>query len=927
MKKTIVALTAVALTAVLAWWLLQGTDKHGTGSDGAAETTGELDQAETSAPKPGAEAGRSRAGNRAPALPEVFRDDDPKGPLQLEGQVLGADELPIAGARVTLDSNPPRTLTSEEDGSFAFDELVPRTYALRAHKDDLVGGPVMHELTASSHPVAVRMAPGGAVKILVVDGDDRPVAGAEVELRDGGDSRRVSTDSAGSAEFRGVARGFVNLVASASGFAVTRKLVQIPGKAGVTIETRLVMKKGGPVAGRVVDEDGKAIAGARVVAQNASQVITGSNVRQDGVDTDASGRFKMPALAAGTYRFVAIHGEHAPGTSDLISLDGVTARDDIVIELAAGGLLSGRVVDSSGSPVPFAAVRVASKNLGFGGFAPGAGSSREATSDGDGEFTIAGLQRAELRVVARSEQASSEVVDVDLRTSRAHRGLVLTLSVGGVIAGVVVDSAGEPVPEAQVTAIPDFIQGASVEDFALRGTAGETTDGGGRFALRGLPDGTYRVRASRTGVSLSQFFQPGVQATTGTEDLRLVVEDPGAIAGTLAIDDGTIPVAFTVTVGFPPGVPVSNRSGAFQVDQLPPGTYDVTLRGVAFASRTVRDVVVEAGKTTDMGAVTAVRGRQVNGRVIDRDGGPVAGATVILARQLLGNGASMQTDLSEATTELFGVRRAVSGQDGSYRITGVGKGEVQIIAEHTEKGRSEPAVVPGGTDDMTYELTLQPFGSVAGTVTAGGAPTAATIMASSKSGGSQVLIVQAGEDGTFMFERLPEGSHRINATLAGDGVGSTKMAGADVQVVAGERASVDIAIEVGDINLEVVIAGVDGAQIDAAQVFLFKGKVAPTNGKEVGEVFTKMSQSGNAMIGMSLGGKPAVLAGVAPAEHSVCVLPINGDLNDPDFAMRLQKNAQHLAVHCESKVVAPSPVKQSHTAVVPPMNPLPNTEL
>src|SRR5690348_1719219 len=62
----------------------------------------------------------------------VLVDDDPKGTLRLEGQVVDADDHPVAGATVVIGSNPPRTATTEADGAFAFDALVPRAYQVLA---------------------------------------------------------------------------------------------------------------------------------------------------------------------------------------------------------------------------------------------------------------------------------------------------------------------------------------------------------------------------------------------------------------------------------------------------------------------------------------------------------------------------------------------------------------------------------------------------------------------------------------------------------------------------------------------------------------------------------------------------------------------------------------------------------------------------
>src|SRR5688500_12993110 len=44
-------------------------------------------------------------------------DDDPKGDLRLEGQVIDENDAPVGGVTVVIGSNPPRQTKSEDDGS------------------------------------------------------------------------------------------------------------------------------------------------------------------------------------------------------------------------------------------------------------------------------------------------------------------------------------------------------------------------------------------------------------------------------------------------------------------------------------------------------------------------------------------------------------------------------------------------------------------------------------------------------------------------------------------------------------------------------------------------------------------------------------------------------------------------------------------
>src|SRR5687768_9167384 len=122
MRKPLLALIGVAVVGVVAWWFFVRSPSRSSEPKPAART-----EAKTTAvpAQP-----QDRAGDRDTGPMPVLVDDDPKGALRLEGQVVDADDKPVAGAVVVLSSNPPRTTKSEEDGGFAFDALVGRPYTL-----------------------------------------------------------------------------------------------------------------------------------------------------------------------------------------------------------------------------------------------------------------------------------------------------------------------------------------------------------------------------------------------------------------------------------------------------------------------------------------------------------------------------------------------------------------------------------------------------------------------------------------------------------------------------------------------------------------------------------------------------------------------------------------------------------------------------
>lgn len=851
--------------------------------------------------------------DRQQVAAQLQMDADPIGSLRLEGVVLDDADDPVAGAVVYVDARPPRTATTGADGSFGFDALVGRRYTLRARAGDQVGGPLVLELTDSSDPAVIRLRAGGVMEITVVSRDGaRPISGATIgveELRD----LTAATDAEGKASLRGVPIGWGMLVVRASGYATSRTPFRVPEAAAAALRQRIELEPGIAIRGLVIDEGGKPVGGARVVARANAAPWEPVDVLGQGVTTDRAGRFTIEALSAGSYRFLAVHDEYAPGSSELVAISE-SSQPEVRIGVVRGAVVAGRVFDAAGAPAAWARVSLttaAGQRSDWGG-----GTQRMIVAGERGEFRIRGLARAEVSVYASTASASSDIVSIDLRT-RAESNLELRLTVLGTIAGTVLDEAGQPIAEAQVMAQPDFWSGQAAENIMVRGASFGTTDGGGRFSIAGLAPGRYLLRASRTDLAADRGLAKPVGADVGDTAVQIVLATEGSIRGTVRLADGGAPSVASVALAGGGVVPAVK--GAFVVDAVPPGTYDVTVRGIDFPDKVLRDVKVAAGKPTELGTIVVDRGRAVFGRVVDAAGSPVPGARVALARQLIGDGANLVTALDESTGQQIGLRRAVSDADGRYRINGIGDEPLALAAEHPEHGGSLAAQVPRGTVDVPIDLPLVPLGAVFGTVTVNKEPASSvSIVVTAVGGARQVRVAESGIDGTFAIEGVPAGEHKVAAMLGAAGTAS--MASTQVMVVAGQRVEVALDIPAGDITLEVVISGKDGATVDAAQVFVFDNPaLSARTGGDLNRLFLSESAAGASKMAFSTGGHPARFADVSAGDRTLCAVPITGDLNDPVFAERLQRDVDRIAVYCSPLTIAPSPATQAHSLPLPAM--------
>ena len=144
---------------------------------------------------------------------------------------------------------PPRTAKTEDDGTFAFDKLVGREYALTATTGESVGGPIEYKLTETSDPIVIRLVNGSKLIVTVSDDAGKPIEGADVKLASMTE-RTSKTGADGVATIKPVHPGWVSVQANAAGYAPNTAFMQVSG-AGSTGNLKVTLHKGFAVTGRV----------------------------------------------------------------------------------------------------------------------------------------------------------------------------------------------------------------------------------------------------------------------------------------------------------------------------------------------------------------------------------------------------------------------------------------------------------------------------------------------------------------------------------------------------------------------------------------------------------------------------------------------------------------------------------------------------
>jgi hypothetical protein len=423
--------------------------------------------------------------------------------------------------------------------------------------------------------------------VAVLDAHGAPVSGCVVELRVPGDALEstgsTTAEACDAVELPGVPPGDYLLRAEAPGYRRGERPVHLaPGPSPLALS----LAEGVALSGQVVDADGRPVPGVSVVVFPTEAATR----------TNAAGAFVVGVPGAGSY---SLEVQHSDWGGAVLTLTAPGAP--VVLKLEPHSVLQLQV-RSGGQPVEGAQALLLQ--------GPEAGATRQyaadRTTDADGGVRLQGFPEGTYTLqVSRPGAASQERREVVL-----HEGAPTALTVSlppvsaGVLEGLVVDEAGQPVASARVRASPGDVASAQ-------------SDAQGRFRLPGLAEGIeYTVVAEWDGAPSS-----ARRAHAGESGLRLVMPRPRVYRGRV-LDEAQKPVpAFRIG-----DVQVEADSGRFALPlSARRGTVSFTVEAPPLALATV----VRPADVEDLGDLVLHSSPLVEGRVHETDGGPAAGALVV----------------------------------------------------------------------------------------------------------------------------------------------------------------------------------------------------------------------------------------------------------------------------------------------------------
>jgi len=338
-------------------------------------------------------------------------------------------------------------------------------------------------------------------------------------------SRAATTDANGRFELLNLPAGRWTITASKGGFVSQQygqrrsfeSVEPIDLSEGARFTANFRLARGGVITGRISDEYGDAVTGARVevlrsqMAQGRRRLTPVSMTSQ----TDDTGTFRVFGLSPGEY-YVAARMQptspdfgdggpvtfaptYFPGTGNVadaqpIKMEAATEQSGINFSLLAvrSVRVSGTVVDSNGAPVQ-AMVSLATTSTTQGSFGFGANSR----SRPDGTFTISNVSPGDYMLDATTARggaanAAPEVASMPLTVGGEDvNGIAVVTSKGATIRGAVSTDGGARLP----TGIQASVQ--SVGGGGLRGNGlVAQVSNTGTFDVTGLA-GSYVLRIDR----------------------------------------------------------------------------------------------------------------------------------------------------------------------------------------------------------------------------------------------------------------------------------------------------------------------------------------------------------------------------------------------------------------------------------------------